>query len=236
MTIGFPLLLIPLAIYNIVVFLMPGVSFTAAVANVRLMSGADWPMTFGDLLLACGLFLLLLEAVKAARPGAKYLTDHLLSLLVFAAALAEFLLLGPFGTSTFFLLTVMMAVEFLTGTVNALRHRKYRAADDAPVDSHDLPQDDQLERPSADVPAGTRGPPPSHPPLVAPRAEPEMPSPSASPAVPPVEKISPAIHEDSVGNIKPGRKISEWSVSDLVRDSDHADQREAAPVKKTSEQ
>ena len=48
--IGFPLLLIPFAIYNIVAFLMPGVSWTGTVASIHMISGADWTMTAGQLL------------------------------------------------------------------------------------------------------------------------------------------------------------------------------------------
>ncbi len=90
--VGFPLLLIPLAIYNIIVFLMPGVSFTDPLVKLTLMSGAEWPLTLSDVLLALGVLLLMCEVIKGARPGAKYLTDHLLSLIVFGAAVAEFLL------------------------------------------------------------------------------------------------------------------------------------------------
>ena len=99
--VGFPLLLIPLAIYNIIVFLMPGVSFTDSLVKLTLMSGAEWPLTLSDVLLALGILLLLSEVIKGARPGAKYLTDHLLSLIVFGAAAAEFVLWPKFGTSTF---------------------------------------------------------------------------------------------------------------------------------------
>ena len=88
--VGFPLLLIPLAIYNIIVFLMPGVSFAEPLLKLTLMSGAEWPVTLSDMLLALGILLLLFEVIKGARPGAKYLTDHLLSLIVFGGAAAEF--------------------------------------------------------------------------------------------------------------------------------------------------
>ena len=124
--IGFPLLLIPFAIYNIFVFLMPGVAFTAPVGSVTLMSGVQWVPTFGDALLALAALLLMFEVIKAARPGARYLTDHLLSLIVSGAAVAEFLLLAPFGTSTFFLLTVLMIVEFLAGVSIGFRNRHRR--------------------------------------------------------------------------------------------------------------
>ncbi|MDI1266871.1 MAG: hypothetical protein PS018_26760 [bacterium] len=121
--VGFPLLLIPLAIYNIIVFLMPGVSLTDPLVKLALMSGAEWPVTLSDVLLALGILLLLAEVVKGARPGAKYLTDHLLSLIVFGAAAAEFVLWPKFGTSTFFLLTALALVDFLSGLALSLRRR-----------------------------------------------------------------------------------------------------------------
>ena len=120
--VGFPLLLIPLAIYNIIVFLMPGVTLAEPVLTLTLMSGAGWPVTLSDILLALGILLLLLEVIKGARPGAKYLTDHLLSLIVFGAAAAEFLLWPKFGTSTYFLLSMLALADFLSGI--ALRTRR----------------------------------------------------------------------------------------------------------------
>ena len=124
--VGFPLLLIPLAIYNIIVFLMPGVSFTDPLVKLTLMSGAEWTVTLSDVLLTLAILLLLAEVIKGARPGAKYLTDHLLSLIVFGAAAAEFVLWPKFGTSTYFLMTALSLVDFLSGL--ALRTRRRAVA------------------------------------------------------------------------------------------------------------
>ncbi|UTD27216.1 hypothetical protein [Bradyrhizobium sp. WD16] len=126
--IGFPLLLIPIAIVNILVFLMPGVSFTDPIVTLSLMSRAAWTVTFGDALLALGLLLLLLEVVKGSRPGGKYFMDHALALLVCGGAAAEFLLLPRFGNSVFFLLVLMTLVDFLGGVMLRLRQRRLRAA------------------------------------------------------------------------------------------------------------
>jgi hypothetical protein len=120
--VGFPLLLIPLAIYNIIVFVMPGVSLAEPLVTLPLTSGAQWPLTLSDLLLALGIVMLLLEVIKGARPGAKYLTDHLLSLIVVGGAVAEFLLWPRFASSTYFLLALLALVDFLTGI--ALRARR----------------------------------------------------------------------------------------------------------------
>jgi hypothetical protein len=120
--VGFPLLLIPIAIYNMIVFLMPGVTMAEPLAKLTLMSGAEWPLSLSDMLLALGIVLLMFEVIKGARPGAKYLTDHILSLLVFGAAAAEFMLWPRFGTTTFFLLALLALVDFLSGI--ALRTRR----------------------------------------------------------------------------------------------------------------
>jgi hypothetical protein len=155
--VGFPLLLIPLAIYNIIVYLMPGVSLTEPVVKLPMMSGAEWPLTLSDMLLALGIILLLCEVIKGARPGAKYLTDHLLSLIIFGGAAAEFLLLPRFASSTFFLLTLLTLADFLSGI--SLRARR-GTAKAAPA-----PQSVRRPAPAAAVPrpepqAVDREPPP----------------------------------------------------------------------------
>jgi hypothetical protein len=120
--VGFPLLLIPLAIYNIVVFLMPDLSLAEPVVKLTLMSGVVWSVTLTDILLALGILMLMFEVIKGARPGAKYLMDHLLALIVFGAAAAEFVLWPKFGTSTYFLLALLALADFLSGI--ALRARR----------------------------------------------------------------------------------------------------------------
>ena len=137
--IGFPLMLIPLAIVNIAVLLMKldldGLQKPIGLA-VPLLANNSWEITFSDALLSLGLIMLLFEVVKSARPGAKYFTDHLLSLLVFAGAAAEFLLLPKFAHSTFFLLTLMALVDVVAGVaIRAVRPKvaAARAVAPAPV-------------------------------------------------------------------------------------------------------
>ena len=163
--VGFPLLLIPLAIYNIIVFLMPGVSFTDPLVKLTLMSGAEWTVTLSDVLLTLAILLLLAEVIKGARPGAKYLTDHLLSLIVFGAAAAEFVLWPKFGTSTYFLLTALSLVDFLSGLALRTRRRAVAvAAAPAPPPKAAEPKKPRL-RPAEPqpAPAPARRPAPAAP-------------------------------------------------------------------------
>lgn len=248
--IGFPLLLIPFAIYNIFVFLMPGVAFTAPITTVPLMSGVQWAPTFGDALIALTALLLMFEVIKAARPGARYLTDHLLSLIASGAAVAEFLLLPQFGTSTFFLLTVLMVVEFLAGVSIGFRNRHRRVPAPAPVS---VPADVQPVQPATPVAPAPIAPAPvsTAPVHTAPVSstpveptfdrvqqdvkpiEPVFPSPQPAPepevAPKPVPTLAVVRSTTGVTPV-PERKLSDWSVSDLV--SDHAPDHATGPQPK----
>ena len=121
---GFPLLLIPLAVVNIIAFLMPTVSLGAPIYTVPLTSGVSWTITFSDALIAFSMLLMLFEAAKTVRPTGKYLTDHLLSFIVFGGAAAEFVMLPQFGNSTFFLLTVLAFVDLFSGITLHVRLRR----------------------------------------------------------------------------------------------------------------
>lgn len=235
--IGFPLLLIPFAIYNIFVFLMPGVAFTAPITAVPLMSGIQWVPTFGDALLALTAVLLMFEVIKAARPGARYLTDHLLSLIASGAAVAEFLLLPQFGASTFFLLTVLMVVEFFAGVSIGFRNRHRRAPAVVPADVQPV----QAPVPATPAP-GTAAPVSPAPAQAEPAldrvqqdvrpVEPVF-SPMHPAPVDEAEKPIPAlavVRPSSSMTPAPERKLSDWSVNDLV--SDHTPDTAASPQPK----
>lgn len=167
--VGFPLLLIPLAVYNIIAFLMPSVSFSDVLFKVPMITGETWPVTLADLLLALGVLLLLLEVVKGARPGAKFLMDHLLSLIIFGAAAAEFVMWPKFGNSSYFLLVLLAMADFLGGIAQRARRRiAYVAAETVAVPRKARRQ---TEPPPATMFEPKLGP--------APAPQPEPPAPSA---------------------------------------------------------
>jgi hypothetical protein len=118
---GFPLLLVPFAIYNIIAFLMPGVTWTGVVSTVHMVSGADWTMSIGDILIALAILLLCGEVLKSTRIGIRTVVDHALSLILFLGMLVEFLLVKQAATATFFLLLVVSFIDALSGFAVTLR-------------------------------------------------------------------------------------------------------------------
>ena len=125
--IAFPLLLLPFAFFNIVIFLL-NMPFTDTIFAIPLVSEPTVPPVFdrkmsvttADLIVAIGMLLLYVEVVKAARPGGKGIIDHLLSFIVFLAMAAELVLVPraavPAGaTSTLLLLTVLSFVDVIAG-------------------------------------------------------------------------------------------------------------------------
>jgi hypothetical protein len=98
---NFPLLVVSFAIYNMVVFLTPGVGWSEPLYTIHMMSGAAWTVTSGDALIGLSLLFLFFRIDKAARAGSHSIADHLLSTIVFVAALVEFLLVREAGTSVF---------------------------------------------------------------------------------------------------------------------------------------
>src|SRR5580658_7989418 len=118
---GFPLLLVPFAIYNIIAFITPGVGWTTPVTTVHMVSGQDWVLTWEDLLLAFTILLLAVEILKSTRMGMRSIVDHVLAMALFIGMLVEFLLVRQAGTSTFFLLTMIGLVDVLVGFIVSIR-------------------------------------------------------------------------------------------------------------------
>jgi len=118
---GFPLLLVAFALYNIIAFLMPGVSWTATAFSVHMISGADWSMSASDMLITLAIVLLFGEVMKSTRIGVRTVVDHALSLILFLGMLVEFLLVKQAATGTVFLLLVISFIDVQGGFAVTLR-------------------------------------------------------------------------------------------------------------------
>jgi len=138
----FPLILIPVLIYNIWAFASSAGSTHPATVRAHLnapmwepgipmasreldlnaaIEGATqavhWTITFGDLLVLIALGLLFIELLKSTSTGTAAIFNHALSMLVFIICLVEFLLHPAFATSAFFLIMVMSLLDVLAGVV-----------------------------------------------------------------------------------------------------------------------
>lgn len=129
----FPLLAIPVIIYNLMAFTFGspvdanGVARTMAdqianpayaVARIPMVSeGAVWAVTSGDLLVLLSMGFFFVEILKSTSTGAATITNHAVSMIVFIICLIEFLLFKNFATSVFFILTIMSLLDVLAGVV-----------------------------------------------------------------------------------------------------------------------
>lgn len=119
-----PLMIVPLALYNLVMLgvIGGGVSgLGSTVTSLEMMSGAVWTMSLGDLLIVIALALLFIEVLKATRTGAWSVIDHMLSMFVSVAFLVEFLLVRDAATQVFFILMVIAFIDVIAGFSVAIR-------------------------------------------------------------------------------------------------------------------
>jgi hypothetical protein len=119
--IGFPLLLVPFVLYNLFAFLFGVADWNVPIFSVRLISGGEWRIGWGDLLIALSILLLFVEIVKSARIGSRGIIEHMLSMLLFIGMIVEFLLVDRAASSTFFLLMVAEFVDVVGGFTDSVR-------------------------------------------------------------------------------------------------------------------
>jgi hypothetical protein len=122
---AFPMILIAVAAYNLLVLLggaagHSAMSLLGQTITVPVFSGDSWKISLGDGLIALALMLLFVETVKATGTGHREILNHALSMLTFTAALVEFIVLKGFGTSAFFFITAMCLFDVVAGYTIAI--------------------------------------------------------------------------------------------------------------------
>jgi hypothetical protein len=88
---------------------------------IPMISGATWAFTWGDLILVVALIVLFVEILKATYTSTSSLVDHGLSMLVFIAALIEFIVVPQAATSVFFLILVTLLIDVVAGFTIGIR-------------------------------------------------------------------------------------------------------------------
>lgn len=92
--------------------------------HVPMLSQATWTFAWGDLILLVTLIVLFIEILKATYTSTASLVDHGLSMLVFIAALIEFMVVPQAATSVFFLILVALLVDVIAGFTIGIRVAK----------------------------------------------------------------------------------------------------------------
>jgi hypothetical protein len=127
---AFPKMLIAVVAYNILIFGggafgHPAGALLEQYAPVTVFSGDVWKISLSDVLVSLALLFLFIEIIKATRTSRREILNHALSTLTLMAALAEFIAVKGFGTSAFFLITLMCLFDVVAGyTVSIVTARR----------------------------------------------------------------------------------------------------------------
>ena len=122
---AFPLLALPVLLYNLVLLSMKGglratdaaIQLAQPMFTIHMTSGGAWPVSLGDLFLGAALVVMFIELLKSTNSRNVAIINHSLSMILFVACLVEFLLLKGFSTSVFFLITLMVLLDVLAGFI-----------------------------------------------------------------------------------------------------------------------
>ena len=117
----FPLLALPLFIYNILMLFGLVNGWREIVFDFNMISGGIFSLNATEIFTIACLFLLFIEIVKATRSSNRTVVDHLLSTLVFIICLVEFLLVDYASTAVFLILTLISLTDVIAGYTISIR-------------------------------------------------------------------------------------------------------------------
>jgi len=116
-----PLLVLAFLLYNAIVLTLGEGALTSQIFQIKLLSGGEWQFTWGDFILLATLVLLFIEIVKSTFTTTSTLIDHALSMIVFIAVGAEFLIVPQAATSIFFLILIASLIDVIGGYTIGIR-------------------------------------------------------------------------------------------------------------------
>ena len=116
-----PLLALPVVLYLLLAMTAGEAGtharLTGTLFSVPMMSGNRFVFSLGDLVLLVGLLFLFVEILKAARTKSDAIVNHSLSMILLLFCVIAFLAIPGFGTSVFFLLTIMALLDVVAGPI-----------------------------------------------------------------------------------------------------------------------
>lgn len=114
----FPFLTISVILYTLFFLFVGGADlpvFLGRNFEFTLFSGEAWKLTIGDALLAFSLVMLFIELLKSTTATANSIANHALSTVLLVTSIIVFLNVPGFGTSVFFLIMCMNALDIIAG-------------------------------------------------------------------------------------------------------------------------
>lgn len=126
MLMNVPFTIVPLIVYNLVGLGLFGdynnrTTWSGDVLTFRLVSGNDFVLELGYLMVLAGLIFLFIEIIKATHTASPTIFDHALSMLVFIVYLIEFIAVGYCATSVFFILMMISLLDVVGGFTITIR-------------------------------------------------------------------------------------------------------------------
>lgn len=85
----------------------------AAAFTIPMASGAVWHLSLGGFIVTLSLILFFIDVLRAASPTRRSMGRNIAQVLVFIPFLILFLLARPFGTTEFFLISLMLCLSFM---------------------------------------------------------------------------------------------------------------------------
>lgn len=133
----FPLLVIPVVLYNLLALAFGGpvqttnefgetvMATTAPMTRLLgetfielpMISGVTWVLSKGDAIVLLAVLFLFLEILKSTSTGTATIINHGVSLLLFIVCLVQFLLMPNYATSVFFIVMAMTLLDVLAGVI-----------------------------------------------------------------------------------------------------------------------
>jgi hypothetical protein len=116
-----PLLVLAFLLYNAIVLTLGEGALASQIFQIKLLSTGVWTFTWGDFILLVTFVLLFIEIVKSTFTTTSTLIDHALSMIVFIAVGAEFLIVPQAATSVFFLILIATLIDVIGGYTIGIR-------------------------------------------------------------------------------------------------------------------
>ena len=120
-----PLMTIPVLLYSVIAAVLAGSKGVDIFVRdleqpafyIPLPSDASWGVSGGTLLVALGLVILFFELIRGVANSELAIIHHTMAVLIALATLGSFLIFPAFGTSTFFLISIMCILDMIGGII-----------------------------------------------------------------------------------------------------------------------